>query len=234
MRHLKSRRSQARTCVAPSVDGGFHAKRVRRHASRAFPDPEVVIPRCRSNSRCAAAVGAPLVGVSCSSIQFHTVTKALQSLEKRLFLLQDFTGLYPADGTGTGHSRRSPRGGPHRNAKLETNYRSRLPANDETIPGHRSTRHRARLPTRARAWSVRCADGAGSSWIKAFGLADDHEEANGETVLDFWQAQIFARTVARGGDNSGAPMTVAQAIDHYEVRPPGPRGRPRECIPSSP
>jgi hypothetical protein len=55
------------------------------------------------------------------------------------------------------------------------------------------------------------------------GLADDHEEANGEQVLTFWQAQERARKLARGGKNSdheddvGRPATLREALDAYQV-----------------
>jgi integrase len=70
----------------------------------------------------------------------------------------------------------------------------------------------------AGAWVVRAADGSGGSWTKAFAIADDHEEANGGAVLDYWQAQDRARTLARG-DNGGGdrPATVAEALDTYEA-----------------
>jgi integrase len=65
-------------------------------------------------------------------------------------------------------------------------------------------------------WVVRAADGHGGNWTKAFAVADDHEEANGESVLNFWQAQDRARTIARRGESSSRPVTVAEAIDAYE------------------
>ena len=72
-------------------------------------------------------------------------------------------------------------------------------------------------------WSVIAADGKSSSWVKRFGLADDHEEANGEQVLTFWQAQQRARKLARGGKNTeqendpGRPVTVREALDAYQA-----------------
>ena len=70
----------------------------------------------------------------------------------------------------------------------------------------------------AGAWVVRAADGHGGNWTKAFAIADDHEEANGESVLNFWQAQDRARKIARRGEGSGdRPATVAEALDHYEA-----------------
>ena len=48
------------------------------------------------------------------------------------------------------------------------------------------------------SWLVRCADGRGSSWSKGFATADDFEDASGDTVLDFWAAQVCARELVRG------------------------------------
>jgi integrase len=70
----------------------------------------------------------------------------------------------------------------------------------------------------AGVWIVRAADGAGGSWIKRFAVADDHEEANGTTVLNFWQAQDQARHIARrDAGNGDRPVTVGEALDHYEA-----------------
>ena len=55
----------------------------------------------------------------------------------------------------------------------------------------------------AGAWVARAADGHGGNWTKAFAIADDHEEANGESVLNFWQAQDRAREIARRGEGPG-------------------------------
>ena len=67
------------------------------------------------------------------------------------------------------------------------------------------------------AWVVRVADGKGGNWLKNLpGIPDDHEDANGESVLDFWQAQDAARKLARGTVESGKPITVAEALADYE------------------
>ena len=34
-------------------------------------------------------------------------------------------------------------------------------------------------------WSVLKSDGAGGAWLQRFALADDHEDANGSTILDY-------------------------------------------------
>ena len=68
---------------------------------------------------------------------------------------------------------------------------------------------------------VRAADGQGGNWTKAIGTADDFAEADGETVLDFWQAQDRARVISRGGrdgdGDEGRPATIAEALDRYEA-----------------
>ncbi|MBR1286072.1 tyrosine-type recombinase/integrase [Bradyrhizobium sp. AUGA SZCCT0177] len=66
------------------------------------------------------------------------------------------------------------------------------------------------------AWNVRAADGAGGNWIKSFALADDREDADGATVLDFWQAADKAKQLARGTDaDAGRPSTVDEALTDY-------------------
>src|SRR5204863_7740584 len=68
----------------------------------------------------------------------------------------------------------------------------------------------------AGSWSAQVADGHGGHWIKAFGIADDHEEADEANVLTFWQAQDKARAIARGGNvNGDRPITVGEALDNY-------------------
>jgi integrase len=72
----------------------------------------------------------------------------------------------------------------------------------------------------AGTWSVIAADGRGGNWMKAFGRADDFEEANDNLILTFWQAQDKARVLARGSKDSGdddKPVTVSQALERYEA-----------------
>jgi len=67
------------------------------------------------------------------------------------------------------------------------------------------------------SWLVRCADGKGGAWTKGFAVADDREDASGEQVLDFWQAQIRARELVRGKHtDANKPVTVAEALNEYE------------------
>src|SRR5215471_5401916 len=72
----------------------------------------------------------------------------------------------------------------------------------------------------AGTWVVRLADGKGRNTRKAIGSADDYDQADGEKVLDFWQAQERSRTLAHGDDPAtNAPRgttTVRQAVDRYE------------------
>src|SRR5262249_33243070 len=67
------------------------------------------------------------------------------------------------------------------------------------------------------AWVVRVADGKGGNWTKNLpGIPDDHEDANGESVLNFWQAQDKARVLARGTVENGRPISVSEALNDYE------------------
>src|SRR5947207_12031623 len=68
----------------------------------------------------------------------------------------------------------------------------------------------------AGTWVTRVADGHGGNWTKAIGTADDFEDADGNHVLNFWQAQEKARTLAR--DDRGTesrPATVGEALTAY-------------------
>ena len=59
-------------------------------------------------------------------------------------------------------------------------------------------------------WVVRRA--AGSQYkVETIGSADDIEDANGDTVLDFWQAQ----EIARGKRAYVGPYRVRDAVEHY-------------------
>jgi integrase len=77
----------------------------------------------------------------------------------------------------------------------------------------------------AGTWVARVADGRGGNWTKGIGSADDHDEANGDTVLDYWQAQDRAKQVARGGKDQtiAAPVavetatTLRTALNRYEA-----------------
>ena len=70
----------------------------------------------------------------------------------------------------------------------------------------------------AGTWVARVADGKGGNWTKGIANADDFEEASGTSLLNFWQAQDRANTLARGGNDEGdgRPVSVAQALDGYE------------------
>jgi integrase len=63
---------------------------------------------------------------------------------------------------------------------------------------------------------VRVADGHGGNWTKRVGFADDHENADGEHVLTWWQAIEAARRLARGSADAGRPATVTDAVAAYE------------------
>ncbi len=70
------------------------------------------------------------------------------------------------------------------------------------------------------AWTLKASDGHGKYWTKRIGEADDYDEADGATVLTFFQAQDVAKKLARGGtetDNGTAPLTVNHALAAYRV-----------------
>ena len=106
-----------------------------------------------------------------------------------------------------------------RTARLKLKIRKK-PYTARVAPGVRLGYRRNEV---AGTWSVIAADGKSGNWVKKFGLADDHEEANGEQVLTFWQAQEWARKLARGGKNAdheddpGRPVTVREALDAYQA-----------------
>jgi integrase len=69
----------------------------------------------------------------------------------------------------------------------------------------------------AGTWVLRTADGKGGASISRIASADDLADADGEEVLDFWQACERARVRARGGHGAGAQVTWAKALDDYEA-----------------
>ena len=70
----------------------------------------------------------------------------------------------------------------------------------------------------AGTWVARVADGSGGNWTKGIAAADDFEEADGNHVLDFWQAQEKARTLARDDRGTASrPATVGEALTAYAM-----------------
>jgi integrase len=67
------------------------------------------------------------------------------------------------------------------------------------------------------SWVVKASNGHGAYWTKAIAEADDHDESNGKTILNFFEAQDVAKKMARGGDGSAdsAPITVDDALNDY-------------------
>jgi integrase len=69
----------------------------------------------------------------------------------------------------------------------------------------------------AGTWVARIADGSGGNWVERLGLADDYEQANSDTILDYRQAQDAARERASKPKRRDAPkpMTVGEALERY-------------------
>jgi integrase len=69
----------------------------------------------------------------------------------------------------------------------------------------------------AGSWLTRRADGKGGFWTKGFATADDLDDADGERVLDFWQAQAKGRELVHGtADEAHKPLSVKEALDAFE------------------
>ena len=68
-------------------------------------------------------------------------------------------------------------------------------------------------------WVLKVSDGHGAYWTKGFALADDFEDADGKTVLTFYQAQEQAKKLARGDDGNAdtTPITVDGALNAYKT-----------------
>ncbi|MCS3497474.1 site-specific recombinase XerD [Bradyrhizobium japonicum] len=65
----------------------------------------------------------------------------------------------------------------------------------------------------AGTWSVKC-----NGWLKRFALADDYEDANGDSVMTYWQALDRAKALARADEgNTEQLASLAEAIDNYEA-----------------
>jgi integrase len=68
-------------------------------------------------------------------------------------------------------------------------------------------------------WVARLYAGDGNYRVEALADADDMLDADGKTVLDFWQAQEAARNLhtlrTKGGERASRRYTVAEAIEDY-------------------
>jgi len=112
-----------------------------------------------------------------------------------------------------------------RSSKLETrSTRLKLPITPKPVfvrvaPGVGLGYRRTQT---AGTWVLRVADGKGGHWTKRVADADDLQTADGNAVLDFWQAQERARVLARagregGGDDSSKLIAVREAVDRYDA-----------------
>jgi integrase len=67
------------------------------------------------------------------------------------------------------------------------------------------------------SWVLKASDGHGAYWTKAVAEADDFDESNGKTILNFFEAQDVAKKLARGEDGctGNTPITVDSALKDY-------------------
>jgi hypothetical protein len=64
-------------------------------------------------------------------------------------------------------------------------------------------------------WVVRRYTGAGSYGVETIAEADDFADADGKSVLTFWQAQEQARKSSHIKSRGGASYTIKDAVDDY-------------------
>ena len=69
----------------------------------------------------------------------------------------------------------------------------------------------------AGTWVLRISDGKGGATTRAIGTADDFTDADGASVLNYWQAQDKAQSAARSpsGVVPSKPLTVGRAAEIY-------------------
>jgi hypothetical protein len=110
-----------------------------------------------------------------------------------------------------------------RDSRLESrSARLRLPIQKKTYSGPALARGIHLLYRRNQtsgSWVVKSTDGHGSTWTKAFAVADDFEEADGQHVMTFHQAGDAAKALARGkaAAPDSKPLTVGDALIGYEA-----------------
>jgi hypothetical protein len=104
--------------------------------------------------------------------------------------------------TPTSRGRLAPRGKP---------YKVRL------IPGVHLGYRAAQSGTGA--WVVIASDGKGGQWHRKIGHADDKQPPDGQAVLNYEQAALKARALARGDANAAAdrPASISEALGSYEA-----------------
>jgi integrase len=69
----------------------------------------------------------------------------------------------------------------------------------------------------AGTWVLKVADGKGGAKTSAVGTADDNADADGISILNYWQAQELAKKKASATTDGAAPafLTVRMAADFY-------------------
>ena len=67
------------------------------------------------------------------------------------------------------------------------------------------------------SWVLKASNGHGKYWTKAIAEADDFDDSNGKSVLNFFEAQDVAKKLAGGGDEADAtaPTTLDRALKDY-------------------
>src|SRR5262245_18986529 len=196
-------------------------------AARVRPGDEVassIARRCRSRSPPSRRLRKAAKGLPCLIvIGYRRLQETLVAWE----LLAYFFPWTVADGF-----RRLPPKQPHGQTHMPRNIRSKLESRSVrlALKPHRQPVYERigrgvwlgyRRTKTAGTWLVRCVKD-GPRWTKRFADADDYEESNQKSVMTYFEAQTYARTLAGAGKDgtatlSNRPVTVGEAVDDYEA-----------------
>lgn len=111
----------------------------------------------------------------------------------------------------------------HRKSSLESrSARLKLAPRGKPYPGPSLARgirqDYRRNKTGNGSWIARGANGHGKYWTKVIAEADDYDESNGKSILNFYEAQEAIKKLVRGEDGSdNAPITVDGALIAYKT-----------------
>lgn len=112
----------------------------------------------------------------------------------------------------------------HRDSNLETrSARLKLPPRGKPYAGPSLARgirqDYRRNKTGNGSWIVRGANGRSGYWTKVLAEADDFDESNGKSILNFYEAHDPIKKLARGADGGTdtAPVTINSALISYKA-----------------
>jgi hypothetical protein len=112
----------------------------------------------------------------------------------------------------------------HRKSSLESrSARLKLAPRGKPYPGPSLARgirqDYRRNKTGNGSWIARGANGHGKYWTKVIAEADDFDESNSKSILNFYEAQNPIKKLGRGEDGSAdiAPLTINSALTAHKA-----------------